>query len=401
MIGGVTKQCSFILRTLSVLLLAMLAGCERSSPDASSNDAGGDRDWGTAHLVVELTPITPLSPRLRTHVAVDSHGNVYWIQENTPAPQGGDLVFVMGGSGVPQTIPALAAPRLLAVLNPDDPRRGTGAIRSIAIGPNDDLYVLFTGGNDRVAICALARYSPTTTKVSIVADTVRLMTASNMGASIDLARGSLVANGSEIWLWLRHSDAASILQVLPTDGDKAVELRHLSLKPPPRAVAGQLTSELEDLAAGPGQTLYYVDRRRARLWKIESSGEFTSVQSLDGFSRELTAPAVDDTGRMCFVAGHGEPLTATDSTAFSSMTAEGKASLAWLQLPYPALVQIQVDSAGKSSISTIKRDDFIAPATLPLQDMQPRNLTYDRTTGTLITFDAVSGELLRLKITKK
>lgn len=383
------------------MLLAMLAGCDRPSPETSNNDAGSDRDGGTAHLVVELTPITPLSPRLRTHVAVDSRGNVYWIQENTPAPQGGDLVFVMGGSGVPQTIPALDVPRLLAVLNPDDSRRGTGAIRSIAIGPNDDLYVLFTGGSDRAAICALARYSPITTKVNIVADTQRLMTASNMGASIDLARGSLIGNGSDLWLWLRHTDTASISQVLPTDGGKTVELRHRTLKPPSRAIAGQLTSELEDLAVGPQQTLYYVDRPRAKLWKIAASGEFTSIQSLDGFSRELTAPAVDDNGRMCFFAGHGEPLAATDTSAFASLTPEGKASLAWLQLPYPALVQIQVDSAGKASISTIKRDDFLAPATLPLQDLQPRNLIFDRTTGTLITFDAASGELLRLKITKK
>ena len=397
----VARRTRFILRTLSVLLLAMLAGCDRSSSDTPGNTATEDRDQEKAGLVVEVTPITPLLPRLRTHVAVDSHGNIYWIQESDPLPDGGDLVFVMGSSGVPQTIPALETPRLLAALFPNEAHHGRGAIRSMAVGPNDDLYVLFTGGTDREPICALARYSPTTAKVNIVADTHRLMIDSNMGPSIDLARGSLVANQNELWLWLRHTDAAAILQIVPTEGGKSVALRPVKIKPPPRAVVGQLTSELEDLAAGPGQSLYYVDRPRAMLWKIDSFGEFNSLQSLDGFSRELTAPAVDDSGRMCFVAGHGEAMAAKDSTPFGTLTPEGKASLAWLQMPYPAVMQVQVDANGKSTIFSITRDHFLAPPTLPLQDLQPRNLLFDPTTGTLITFDAASGELLRLKVRAK
>ena len=399
--GSVTTPCSLLIRTLSVALLLAIAGCDRQSPEASSSDPTVDREAVPARLVVELIPIAPLVPRLRTHVAVDSHGNLYWVQEGVPTPDGGDLVFVMGASGVPQTIPGLGVPRLLAALGPDEARRGSGAIRSIAIGAGDELYVLFTGGRDRVPIWALARYAPNTNKVTIVADTKRLMDSSGFGASIDLARGSLVGNGRDLWLWLRHSDAASVSLIVPIHGGQEFEFHRLALKPPAPVKSGQLTSEMEDLAAGPGQLLYYIDRPRAMLWKIDGAGGFTPYQSLDGLSRDLTTPALDDTGRMCLLAGEGDPLVPLKFVAAGPLAPVGNAAVAWTPLAYPALLQIQVDDKGQSARSTIKHDDFSAPAALPVQDFHPRGLLLDPTTGTLITFDDSSGELLRLKVNRK
>ena len=77
------------------------------------------------------------------------------------------------------------------------------------------------------------------------------------------------------------------------------------------------------------------------------------------------------------------------------------APASWAQLAYPAFIHVDVAASGAQVLHTIKRDDFLAPAALPVQDFQPRHLILDRTNGTLITFDASSGELLRLRISSK
>src|SRR5689334_18500979 len=138
----------------ALLMVLWSSGCDRRSSDPQQANATTQPQSSSRALAVQLTPITPLLPRLRTHVTVDSHGNLYWIQESEPASPGGDLVFVMGNSGVPQTVPALGLSNLLAALG-DKGRGGSGAIRSIAFGPGDNLYVLFAGGSGRAPLWAL------------------------------------------------------------------------------------------------------------------------------------------------------------------------------------------------------------------------------------------------------
>src|SRR5947209_5140618 len=99
---------------LAALLLTPITGCDRGSPSQNPTSTSGDSS--PVHRAVEVSLITPLLPRLRTHLAVDSHGNLYWVQESDPATEAGDLMFVMGTSGVPQTLPALSGRRLLESL---------------------------------------------------------------------------------------------------------------------------------------------------------------------------------------------------------------------------------------------------------------------------------------------
>jgi hypothetical protein len=74
----------------------------------------------------------------------------------------------------------------------------------------------------------------------------------------------------------------------------------------------------------------------------------------------------------------------------------------WADLAYPAFVQLRPGSAAASrAIMTVSRDDIHAPPALPVQDLQPRQLLLDIASGTLITFDAASGEILRVKVVKK
>jgi hypothetical protein len=383
------RRTKWIICALSGLLLAA-AGCDRDTSAPSGTSQATETDPNAAGpVLVELAPITPLLPRLRTHVAVDGRGNLYWVQESEPTPAGGDLVFVMGDSGVPQTIPALSVPNVLATLGAAG---GNGSIRSIATGPDNNLYALFVGGQGRLPLWAIVQFAPITNRLKVVADTRRLMSESRMGASIDLARGTLVSYDRDLWLWLRHSDDAAILQVIPGDVEGQVDLRRVVLKPPKGV--GLPISEQDDLSAGPAHALYYVDRVKATLWKIDSTtSDYVAVQPLEGFSRALTAPAVDRTARICFLVGEGDPLYAKDT----GLTGPPPA---WTQVAYPAFVQMP-EAGVKGAVITNGRDDFRAPPALPLQDLQPRHLLLDRTTGTLITFDAASGELLRVKLIRK
>jgi hypothetical protein len=388
---------NFIFLTFSMLLAA---GCDRPTASPSTGKPP-ERDAVPEHPIVEIKPITPLLPRLATHVAVDLRGNLYWIQESDPVPSGGDLVFTMGESGVPQTVPDLGVRRMLEAIGVGGDKSSGGAIRALVIGPGNALYALFIGGSRRVPICAVLRYMPGVAGVELVADTHRIMEASGLGASIELARASLVGHGPDLWLWLRHTDDGAVLHITDTGTRSGFDVHRLAGKPPARIAKGQFISDREDLAAGPGHMLYYIDRRRAMLWKIDARGEYTATQSLEGFSSDLTPPVVDDNERLAFIAGDAVPLVSRDFAPTGALVPQGKASVNWFTLTYPAFLQIQPRAGDGPQIFSIKRDDFIAPAALPLQALRPTQLLLDPSNGSLITFDAASGELLRLKVTHK
>jgi hypothetical protein len=410
--GAVMRRRSFLLRTLSGLVLAGVpVGCQKEPTAASASGNGGGGASGNDDepraLALEIEPITPLLPRLATHVAVDSHGNLYWVQESDPAPAGGDAVFLMGEGGVPQTIAALSVPALLDVIATGIGGRrsgASGAIKSIAVGADDDLYVLFAGGRGRAPIWAIVRYSPKSNQVTLIADTKRLMAESRMDASIELARGALLGYKRDLWLWLRHQDGAAVLRIgSGTDRSATADVRRVTLRPPWKV--GPPTSDQEDMAAGPDGTLYYVDRPRAVLWKIAAGGEgdYTAVQSLDGLSRALTAPALDDSGRVCLLLGEDSPLVVKkySSAAVTAADPSPGQGPKWTELAYPAFVQLRPGAAAGRAIMTVSRDDIHAPPALPVHDLQPRQLLLDRASGTLITFDAASGEILRIKVVRK
>src|SRR5712691_9593481 len=153
-----------ILTTL-ILSLLLLNGCDRDSQTNSASNGSTQQPATPQRLSLQLTPITPLLPRLRTHLAVDSRGNLYWFQESEPQPAGGDMVYAMGDSGVPQSIPALSLPSLLAASGRTDVKPASCALRAMAAGPDDQLYVFFTGGSGRATIAFLARYDPRSRRV--------------------------------------------------------------------------------------------------------------------------------------------------------------------------------------------------------------------------------------------
>src|SRR4051812_19566369 len=82
----------FILRTLAITAL-LSSACDRrpaAAPLPPSTQPLGYQ--------LEIKPLTPLLPARDTHVAVDSLGNVYWVQESD---RGDDTLFVIGEGEIP------------------------------------------------------------------------------------------------------------------------------------------------------------------------------------------------------------------------------------------------------------------------------------------------------------
>ncbi|MGO8126934.1 hypothetical protein ACC728_39475, partial [Rhizobium ruizarguesonis] len=74
------------------------------------------------------------------------------------------------------------------------------------------IYFYFTGVKDKRTIAALGRFDPKTSVIRILTDTESLMKSTGFGRSLSLARGTLIAKGPVISLWLRHSDAWGIFR---------------------------------------------------------------------------------------------------------------------------------------------------------------------------------------------
>ena len=154
---------------------------------------------------------------------VDAVGNIYWTQESD---DGQDLLF----AARPRRDPAAADDAQLEQHPGGDEREGEtpakpgkqipgskpgGNIQSLVTGLDGGLYFYFNGGAGATGAQAIGRFDPRRGEIQIVADTQQMADTSNMGLSLDLARGKLLVCGSVIRLFLRHSDAWAILEFEP------------------------------------------------------------------------------------------------------------------------------------------------------------------------------------------
>ncbi|MBC8108175.1 MAG: hypothetical protein H7Z14_16435 [Anaerolineae bacterium] len=407
---------------LSICLLAL--SCDQRSALVVLEPKGATSE-------VRMEPIAQLVANRTTHVAVDALGNVYWSQESE---DGQDLLFVTGpGGNLPQPT-TLSSTSILAAMKPTTPRpdarpapptpnksfplrppvKPGGNIQSLAAGFDGALYFYFNGGaGAAVGAQAIGRFDPRTGEIQIVADTQQLATISEMGRSLDLARGELLPCGAVIRLFLRHSDNWAILEFEPNrlpvigPGQLTRKIRAVRLTDPVELTAPEI-----ELAVGPQipdptatrqtarNALLMVDRKFGAIYVVDDSGGAKFLASMVGVSDALSEPAIqpalkspdgkspEKSERILFFAADGPTIDPSISA---------RPEPPELVTQYPALLMINTTDGKYTAIG---RDDIHAPGqfaiyAVRLQQLIPLNR------DTFAGYDNSSGQLLRINVTSK
>src|SRR2546428_5668120 len=109
-------------------ILAVVCACDRNPQRAPVSTTPADTVFE-----LDLKPVTPLLPNRPTHYAVDSFGNIYWVQESD---RGDDTMFVIGQGEIPRAT-QLSALNVAAALGSSE---GRGNIHGIAAGAGGGIY---------------------------------------------------------------------------------------------------------------------------------------------------------------------------------------------------------------------------------------------------------------------
>jgi hypothetical protein len=351
-------------------LALTIVGCDREPPPAPAAKRAPT-------LGVEIQRVTPLPPDRRTHIAPNGKGQAFWVQE---AEGGGrETVFAISDGGLPVAT-KFANVTVLETLGKTDAR---GSIQSLAVGPDGKLYFYFSGGSKRQLIAVFGYFALETGQVQILADTVALASGSRLGDSLALARGSIVRVSDVLWLWLRHDDGYALLSLDVMRSGSALRQTFETVRSNGEEV--RLTSATEDLACGPGNSLVYLQRPTARLWKIGPLGEATQLTELGDPPSTLSTPALDEGGRLvCFA-----PDTAV-VTDLSSLPTTHPAT------EYPALMILDPDNRQRTLLG---RNTFGVPDKINLRTLAPPQLVRDR--AGWLAYDPPTGELLRLRLVER
>jgi hypothetical protein len=242
-------------------------------------------------------------------------------------------------------------------------------------------------------------YTPKSAQVRILADADALADATGMGRSLPLARGSIVADPRNVWIWLRHSDGWAMFRIDPrsvaTSGPmrlpKAFDAVTLNGQP----IA--LTREEYQMSPAPAGSLFLVDPLAGRLLKIAPSGQATVARSLVGLPVDLSTPAVDSAGRLLIFAANDRLITRPAGVAAPTTDASQPEKF---DASFPALLIFDTP-AGGNGVLHIGRDNMQAYPGFPVFGMRLRELVPQADAQGWVTYDAGSGELLRASVHEK
>jgi hypothetical protein len=362
------------------MLLVLLVGCDRPTSVVTSAESSEPAEVA---LRGEITSIAPLSPNRTTHLAADRVGNVFFVQESSG---GQDVLFVCGRSGVPRAT-LLTSSSILDAMGL--PRSGRGTIQSIACDRDGSVLFYFRGGHARKSAVCLGRFFPQDEKIQILCETKPLSDATGMGGSIEVATGTVLCWESVTWLWVRHSDAFALFQFTTADVPNSGQMK---LPPPSTAVLIRggtlpLTRDDYDLAAAADKSLVLLDRYLGLLWKIDPSGSATPMQTLLDLPSMVTNPAIHPDGTIALAFSPSEPLEPHGDVNMTPVK---------LRTSYPALVTVH-----DGAIRAIGRQDLSAAGSFPIHSMQLSRLCYDMGNDCWVAYDQGSGELLRLRLSRK
>jgi hypothetical protein len=345
------------------LFSMVFAGCDREpqAPPAAKP---------APVLGVEIQVLTPLPPDRRTHLAPMRDGWLFWVQEG----DGGlETVFTMSEGGLPSATTFSSA----TILEAMGENKGTGNIQSLAAGDDGKLYFYFTGGAGKRIVAAFGCYTPANGKTRIIADAKLLAAESHLGDSLALARGSVVLAGNTIWLWLRHDDGYALMSVDARQSSAAPRRPFARLLADGQEIA--MTSPAEDLAAT--DSLVYLDRKTAKVWKIGPIGEGTMAADFSDLPGGISAPSADARGRMVLFAPEGVVLSELPVTRPSTVA-------------FPALIILD----GGARV-VLGRKTFSTPTNLNVKTLGLRQMVRDRSGW--VSYDSQSGEVLRLRVVER
>jgi hypothetical protein len=364
--------------------LIALAACDRdqTAPPATPQPKPATR-------AVEVSDVTPLPPGRRTHVAPTETGQAFWVQE---LESGRQTIFAIGDGALPAAT-KLGSQAILDALGQPD---GAGSITSLAAARDGRLYFYFAGGKGKRTLAAFGVFAPGSPQPRILMDAAALARASEMGDALVLARGSVVRVGEVVWLWLRHEDGYALLSLDETRPG-AVTRRpftavHAPLSGAASAAVPRLTSPRDDIAAGVGNTLAYLDRRDGKLWRIDPLGETTVIADLADLPRDLTPPALDESGqRLVMFAPQGRAFVEKPEDV-EMAAAMGKELAAAGE--FPALVML--DGGRRESMGPAA---FVAPQQVNLRALTVPRLVRDR--ASWLAYEPQTGAMLRLKVVQR
>jgi hypothetical protein len=357
-----------------ILAVAALVGCDRTptapAPPAASTQPGRER--------VSIRVLAPLAPARTTHLARSGDGTIWWVQE---AESGDEVVFAMTAAGVPRAT-ALTSARVLEALELTQAANPRGNFHSLAVDREGRAWFYFAGRAGRRAVACVGRFDPRDGAVRVVISPQQVQEATGMGASLVLARGTILSlqRAEELWLWVRHSDGSRMLRINATTDRfwRAFEdVTTESARPLP------LTGP--NLAAGAAADgLLLIDPGNVELWRIDAAGRAKSLHPLVGLPTVLSAPTADAKGRAIFVAA--------DAPLIPARTDEEAAQI--LPVRYPALLIVE---SGK--LRAIGRDRIDVPQGFALESMRIQQLVAEPDGESAMGYDEHSGALLGVKIT--
>jgi hypothetical protein len=386
----------------------LIGGCRRRdqslalvhtvTPDAPETDPQN----------VEVRPLSQLLPDQPTHLAADSFGNIYWVQETS---SGQDILFVAGSDDIPQPT-ALTSDAIIAAFGPAPapisrpgsagaaPGAGSGNIQSIVIDADDNVLFFFSGGIGRSMRVCLGRFNPHDQSIHILAGTQSLAMTTHMGSSIGIAQGQLIKpltqdqnQSMRYWLWLHHSDAAVFLRFNPRSAGpgQPIEFSRAFDRLSGDGAPESLSADLLEFSAGADNSLLMIDWHEARLWRVDENGLATKWMTLLGLPRYLSNLTARPGGIAIAFAPTGEKAFGTEE--------EGQVMLGTHtpQVKYPALLGFDGDQV----VPIASLDDMQGPPLLDVAKLQLREMIPTNVKRQWAGYDAASGLLVRLQLSAK
>jgi len=362
----------FVLFCCAMMCCAMV-GCDPPPAAPASQPLPND-------YRIEIDSLATLLPRKQTHLSLGIEGTIFYVQEQRG---GDDVVFSIPRGGIAQPTPLTSR----AIAEALGKRDGiTGNIQSLAVDSNGRVVFFFAGGSRRTNTSCLGSFDPSTSTIRILIGSEQFAQASLMGGSIELARGSVVISGSNLWVILQHTAQAAVFRLRTSIvDDQAVQPVHpafFSIRTP----FGKLELTHDEMTFAPGRdgSLMITDRFSGGVWQVDRDADAALLQNLVGVPNAVATAGLDRSGQLAILINDGDPVPAR---------LEGHTTPLDLDKALPIFLLKRNDLTMRMG-----RDSFTASAGFAIYAASLDRLLADVTGDHWIGYDTNSGELIRLRL---